>query len=156
MALGCCLALRPSGALPAISLATPSATAVRVVVVANFENGADFGDKPGEYQFWVEREHLDETLKVRGAKGVVRRNKQGLYGLLLENLTPFLLDPRFEFDKTYWLFTGISGADPEVASVGSAAWARYEANYRVGAPVVRELLKDWSRYRNAIPQAAFK
>jgi purine nucleoside permease len=156
MASGCCLALRPSGALPAISLATPSATAVRVVVVANFENGADFGDKPGEYQFWVEREHLDETLKVRGAKGVVRRNKQGLYGLLLENLTPFLLDPRFEFDKTYWLFTGISGADPEVASVGSAAWARYEANYRVGAPVVRELLKDWSRYRNAIPQAAFK
>ncbi|HWS63837.1 MAG TPA: purine nucleoside permease [Steroidobacteraceae bacterium] len=127
-ALGCCFALSSRGALPASSLANPLATPVRVVVVANFENGADFGDKPGEYQFWVEREHLDETLKVRGAKGVVRRNKQGLYGLLLENLTPFLLDPRFEFDKTYWLFTGISGADPEVASVGSAAWARWVVN----------------------------
>ena len=32
--------------------------AVRMVVVANFENGADVGDKPGEYQFWVEREHI--------------------------------------------------------------------------------------------------
>jgi len=104
-ALVCCLAFAPCGALPASSLVNTLATPVRVVVVANFENGADAGDKPGEYQFWVEREHLDETLKVRGAKGVVRRNKQGLYGLLLENLTPFLLDPRFEFDKTYWLFT---------------------------------------------------
>jgi hypothetical protein len=44
-----CLALAPCGALPTGSLATP----VRVVVVANFENGADAGDKPGEYQFWV-------------------------------------------------------------------------------------------------------
>ncbi|MEA3004942.1 MAG: hypothetical protein QOI94_211, partial [Acidobacteriaceae bacterium] len=39
---------------------------VRVVVVANFETGADAGDAPGEYQFWVEREHLDEKLPVRG------------------------------------------------------------------------------------------
>jgi purine nucleoside permease len=106
----------------------PPAIPVKMVIVANFENGADFGDKPGEYQFWVEREHLDETLPVRGARGVVRRNKMGLYGLLLENLTPFLLDPRFDFSKTYWLFTGISGADPEVASVGSAAWARWVVN----------------------------
>jgi len=99
-----------------------------VVVIANFENGADVGDKPGEFQFWVEREHLDETIKVRGARGLVRRNKAGLYGLLLENLVPFLLDPRFDFTHTYWLFTGISGADPTMASVGSAAWARWVVN----------------------------
>jgi purine nucleoside permease len=101
---------------------------VKMVVVANFENGKDLGDKPGEYQLWVEREHLNETLTVRGATGVVRRNDQGLYGLLLDNLYAFVLDPRFDFSKTYWLFTGISGADPEVASVGSAAWARWVVN----------------------------
>ena len=101
---------------------------VKFVVVANFENGQDAGDKPGEYQFWVEREHLDETLPVRGATGVIRRNSHGLYGLLLENLTAFLIDARFDFSKTYWLFTGISGADPEVASTGSAAWARWVIN----------------------------
>ncbi len=101
---------------------------VRMVVVANFENGADIGDKPGEYQFWVEREHLDQTLRVRGAARVIRRNRAGLYGLLLEDLPAFLLDPRFDFSKTYWLFTGISGVDPEVASVGSAAWARWVVN----------------------------
>ena len=91
------------------------ATPVRMVVVANFENGQDTGDKPGEYQFWVEREHLDEQIPVRGALGPVRRNSAGLYGLLLQDLTAFLLDPRFDFSKTYWLFTGISAADPQVA-----------------------------------------
>jgi purine nucleoside permease len=117
-----------AGGAWAIDAAAPVPTPVKMVVVANFENGADTGDKPGEYQFWVEREHLDERLPIRGAKGPVRRNKAGLYGLLLENLTPFLLDPRFDFSKTYWLFTGISGADPQVASVGSAAWARWVIN----------------------------
>lgn len=116
-------------AVPATSSAVDAAPIpVKFVIVANFENGKDSGDKPGEYQFWVEREHLDETLPVRGATGVIRRNSQGLYGLLLENLTAFLIDSRFDFSKTYWLFTGISGADPEVASVGSAAWARWVVN----------------------------
>jgi purine nucleoside permease len=108
--------------------AVPAKVAVKMVVIANFENGQDMGDKPGEFQFWVEREHLTETVAVRGATRPVRRNSQGLYGLLLENLTPFLLDARFDFSKTYWLFTGISGVDPEVASVGSAAWARWVIN----------------------------
>jgi purine nucleoside permease len=71
---------------------------------------------------------LTETVAIRGATRPVRRNPQGLYGLLLENLTPFLLDARFDFSRTYWLFTGISGVDPEVASVGSAAWARWVIN----------------------------
>jgi purine nucleoside permease len=105
-----------------------AAIAVKMVVIANFENGADLGDKPGEYQFWVEREKLLETIPVRGATGMIRRNEAGLYGLLLENLSAFLLDPRFDFRHTYWLFTGISGVDPDVASVGSAAWARWVVN----------------------------
>ena len=102
---------------------------VRAVVVANFENGADLGDAPGEYQFWVEREHLDEKVDVRWAPDVLRRNKDGLYGLILRHgmtdLVAFILDPRFDLRKAYWLFTGISGADPRAASVGSVAWARW-------------------------------
>jgi purine nucleoside permease len=122
----------------------PTPVAVKMVVVANFENGKEVGDKPGEYQFWVEREKLDETLDVRGATGVVRRNSQGLYGLLLENLSAFLLDPRFDFTKTYWLFTGISGVDPAVASVGSAAWARWVINGDELREIDdREIPKDW-------------
>lgn len=103
--------------------------AVPMVIVANFENGKDEGDKPGEYQLWVEREHLDQQITdVRGAARGVRRNDKGLYGVLLRDLDAFVLDPRFDFSKTYWLFTGISGVDPNVASVGSAAWARWVVN----------------------------
>ena len=105
---------------------------IRVVVVANFENGADSGDAPGEYQDWVEREHLDEQVPVRGAENVLRRNKDGLYGFIPRNgvadFAAFLLDPHFDLRKTYWLFTGISGVDPRAASVGSAAWARWVVN----------------------------
>jgi purine nucleoside permease len=131
------------GARPAAAAAR-APVAVRMVVVANFENGADMGDKPGEYQFWVEREHLDEVLAVRGASRPVRRNTRGLYGLLLQNLEPFLLDPRFDFSKTYWLFTGISGADPQMASVGSAAWARWVINGDELREIDdREIAADW-------------
>ncbi|KPH60335.1 MAG: purine nucleoside permease [Novosphingobium sp.] len=109
---------------------------VKVVVVANFEPGEDKGDAPGEFQLWAEREHLDEKIAVRGVLHPLLRNKDGLYGIVWgnagsllsgvgEQLTALLLDPRFDFSKTYWLFTGISGVDPQVASVGSAAWSRW-------------------------------
>jgi purine nucleoside permease len=110
--------------------------AVKVIVVANFEPGADTGDEPGEFQLWAEREHLGEAIPVRGVLHPLMRNRQGLYGIVwgstgsmlggaAEQLTALLLDPRFDFTHTYWLFTGISGVDPKVASVGSAAWARW-------------------------------
>jgi len=116
----------PGNARP---VASSAPIEVRAVVVANFETGADTGDEPGEFQFWVEREHLNERVPVRGAPGVVRRNAAGLYGIVLRHgitdLAAFVLDPRFDFRKTYWLFTGISGVDPRAASAGSVAWARW-------------------------------
>lgn len=120
--------------LPAIPKVKP--IPVKVIVVANFEPGKDMGDKPGEFQFWAENEHLDQVIPVKGVLHPLRRNQQGLYGIVwgstgslmgspAEQLMALLLDPRFDFRKTYWLFTGISGVDPKVASVGSAAWARW-------------------------------
>jgi purine nucleoside permease len=122
----------PVPALPAVS----PPIAVKVIVVANFEPGADTGDAPGEFQLWATREHLSEAIPVRGVLHPLMRNSSGLYGIVWggtssmlggpeAQLTALLLDPRFDFRKTYWLFTGISGADPQVASVGSAAWARW-------------------------------
>jgi len=37
---------------------------IRAVIVTTFEIGNDTGDIPGEFQFWVEREHLTETLPI--------------------------------------------------------------------------------------------
>lgn len=127
--------LRASEAsLPAAAKDAP--VPVKVIVVANFEPGKDTGDAPGEFQHWAEREHLNEAIPVRGVLHPLMRNSGGLYGIVWgsagslmsgvgEQLTALLLDPRFDFTRTYWLFTGISGADPQVASVGSAAWSRW-------------------------------
>ncbi len=40
---------------------------IKVVVINMFEQGADTGDAPGEYQYWVEREHLTTVLPFRRA-----------------------------------------------------------------------------------------
>ena len=128
---------------------------VKVIVVANFEVGADTGDKPGEFQLWAERENLSEAIPYKGGLHPLMRNKDGLYGIVWgstgrmfgsasEQLAALLLDPRFDFSKTYWLLTGISGGDPELAPVGSAAWARWVIN---GDPMRefddREIPANW-------------
>jgi purine nucleoside permease len=111
--------------------------AVKVIVLAGFEVGDDTGDAPGEFQFWVEREHLDGTLEVKGAPHPLRYNAAGLYGSVAGNtrdrtlttvpaselIMALCLDPRLDLSKTYWLITGIAGIDPASGSIGSAVWA---------------------------------
>jgi purine nucleoside permease len=128
---------------------------VKAIVIGNFEPGEDKGDVPGEFQLWAEREHLDEIIPLRGALHPLRRNAQGLYGMVWgktgsmfgessEQMMGLLLDPRFDFSHTYWLFTGISGVDPELASVGSAAWARWVVQGDTLREFDdREVPKDW-------------
>lgn len=41
---------------------SPRPLEIKVVVINMFEQGADTGDTPGEYQYWVEREHLSTVL----------------------------------------------------------------------------------------------
>jgi purine nucleoside permease len=126
------LARRPAHAVSAAPAIIPAPIAIKVVVVANFEKGADMGDAPGEYQDWVEREHLNEIVPVRDAANILRRNREGLYGLIprqgAADFSAFVLDPHFDLRKTYWVFTGISGVDPKAGTVGDAAWARWVIN----------------------------
>src|SRR5271163_4099074 len=69
--------------LAAHGAATPAAPMpVKVVVVAMFELGADTGDAPGEYQFWVEREHLDESLPFPAGYHDLRMNSNGVLAVL--------------------------------------------------------------------------
>jgi purine nucleoside permease len=57
--------------LPAF--AQPKPWTVKMVIVTMFEVGNDTGDTPGEFQFWVEREHLDEKLAFPGGGQTLRR-----------------------------------------------------------------------------------
>ncbi len=107
---------------------------IRAVIVSMFEIGEDTGDAAGEFQLWVEREHLTEVIEFPGGVRPLRTNREHtvigmVAGTTLVNATASMmalgLDPRFDLTKAYFLVNGIAGVDPNYASIGSAAWARY-------------------------------
>ena len=53
---------------------------IKVVVVTMFERGEDTGDVPGEFQLWVEREHLDRIIPLPSGYHHLRLNKDGVLG----------------------------------------------------------------------------
>jgi purine nucleoside permease len=125
---------------------------IRAVVIATFEVGNDTGDIPGEFQFWVEREHLDELIPFPGGVHPLRTNKDHtilgmLSGTTLVNATASMmalgLDPRFDLTHAYVLINGIAGVDPKAASMGSAAWAKFVIGDVSREIDPREMPKDW-------------
>lgn len=104
---------------------------IKVVVIAMFEQGADTGDAPGEYQYWVEREHLDTVLSFPQGYHDLRLNPHtGVLGLLTgvgtakaaASVMALGLDPRFDLTHAYFLVAGIGGIDPVAGSLASAVW----------------------------------
>jgi purine nucleoside permease len=132
--------------------AAPAPIKVKVVVVAMFERGEDTGDEPGEYQLWVEREHLDRIFPLPAGYHHVRMNNDGVLGMLTgvatakaaASVMALGLDPRFDLTKAYWIVAGIGGGDPADVSLGSAVWADHvldgDLAYEIDA---REIPKDW-------------
>ncbi len=126
----------------------------KVVIVAMFERGADTGDQPGEFQFWVEREKLDRVLPLPAGHRAVRTNADGsvlgvVTGVGNSNAAATImalgLDPRFDLAKSYWLVAGIAGIDPADASVGSAVWTDYAVEGDLGHEIdAREIPADWA------------
>jgi purine nucleoside permease len=112
---------------------TPKPIEIKVVVISMFEIGADTGDIPGEYQYWVEREHLDTILPFPQGYHDLRMNKDGILGVLTgvgtaraaATIMALGSDPRFDLTHAYFLVAGIAGIDPEVGSLGSAVWSDY-------------------------------
>jgi len=145
------LTLLPLAALGATPPAAP--IEVKVVVVAMFELGADTGDAPGEYQFWVDREHLDRTIPFPAGYHDLRMNANGVLAVLTgqgtakaaSTIMALGLDSRFDLSHAYWIVAGIAGADPAKATLGSAVWTDWVVDgdlaYEIDA---REIPADWT------------
>jgi purine nucleoside permease len=126
---------------------------IRVVVVTTFEVGNDTGDLPGEFQNWVERYPLPETLPFPQGYRSLRYNSQDhVLGLVTgagkssaaASIMALGLDPRFDLNKAYWILAGIGGIDPSQASVGSAVWASYVVDGDLAYEIDgREIPADW-------------
>ena len=136
--------------------ATPRPAApipVKVVVVTMFEIGKDTGDVPGEFQYWVEREHLTRRFALPAAYHDALMNDDGVLGVVTgmgtlrasSTIMALGLDPRFDLSHAYWVVAGIGGIDPQVGTLGSAVWSDWVVDgdyaYEFDA---REIPKDWS------------
>jgi purine nucleoside permease len=116
-----------------------------------FERGADIGDEPGEFQYWVERDKLDQVLPFAGYHPL-RMNKEGVLGMLTgvgtakaaASIMALGMDSRFDLTKAYWLVAGIAGIDPADATIGSAVWAEWIVDGDLAREIdAREIPANW-------------
>ncbi len=116
------------GAVPAEVLSR-GPTQIPVLVITTYETGKDRGDTPGELQYWVERQHLDQSIKVPGVEHPLLTNGQGLYAMVSGTTSRCALqimalaaDSRLDLTHTYFIVSGIGGGFPQVMSLASAVW----------------------------------
>ena len=126
---------------------------VKVVVVAMFELGKDTANSAGELQRWVNEYPLPETFPFPASGWNLRYNPdRQVLGVVTgvgasraaTAITALGLDPRFDLSHAYWLVAGIAGANPDVMSLGSAAWAEWIVDGDLAHEIDgRELPSDW-------------
>ena len=147
LSLLACLTVNAAGA------ASSSRIAIKVVIVSMYEAGEDTGDTPGEYQYWVERAHLDRVLAFDAGFHHLRMNDDGVLGVLTgvgtakaaASIMALGLDPRFDLSHAYWLVAGIAGGDPADVSLGSAVWVHWVVDGDLGYEIdAREIPSSWT------------
>jgi len=150
------LAALATGACAQTQIASPSIPApipVKVVVVTTFEVGADTGDRPGELQYWVERDRLDQIVPLPAGYHALRLNADGEMAVTTgegaahaaATIMALGLDPRFDLTHAYWMVAAIAGGSPDHVSLGSAAWARWVVDGDLGYEIdPREMPPAWT------------
>lgn len=130
----------------------PAPLKIRAVVVTMFEIGEDSGDQAGEFQLWNERRNLTEEYAFGGHHTLHHDPESGLLVMVTgigtaksaASVMMLGMDPRFDVSEAYWLVAGISGFDPQDASIGSAAWAEYLVDGDLSHEIdAREIPDDW-------------
>src|SRR6266404_9825497 len=126
---------------------------IKVVVLTMFEIGEDTGDRPGEFQTWVEQLPLPEKIRFPQGHRALRYNRdKGVLGIVTgigtgraaASIMALGMDPRFDLSKAYWLVAGIAGVNPNEASIGSAAWAEWVVDGDLGFEIdAREIPASW-------------
>ena len=127
---------------------------VRVVVITTFEVEQDGKDMGGEFQAWTDQYPLPVHIPFPQGYHELRYNPTDqVLGIVTgegtahaaASITALGHDPRFDLSHAYWVVAAIAGIDPNVASVGSAAWAHYVVDGDLAHEIdAREIPSDWS------------
>jgi len=109
-----------------------------------------------EAQPWIDAYRLKIDITVPGLSPdypAVRCNLQGLcnlttgmgYANAAASVTALLHSGKFDFSRTYIVIAGIAGINPELGTVGSAAWARWVVDYGLAWELdPREMPAGWA------------
>lgn len=125
---------------------------IHAVVLTTYEVGQDSGDRPGEFQPWVEGEKLSEKVPFPAGVHDIYTDPSHhiLYVVTGMTLSPAAssvmalgMDPRFDLRKAYWVVSAIAGFDPQAAAVGSVSWADYVVSDISKYIDPREAPKSW-------------
>ena len=141
------------GAKPAAAQRIGETIPVRVVVVTTFEVEENGQDQGGEFQAWTDRYPLPVHIPFPQGYHELRYNPADqVLGIVTgeataraaASITALGHDPRFDLSRAYWVVAAIAGIDPNVASAGSAAWARYVVDGDLAHEIdAREIPPDW-------------
>jgi purine nucleoside permease len=96
---------------------------VKVFIAAMFEIGQNSGDRA-----------------VKGALKPVYCNDDGVCGSVLgmgkvnssASMQAILLDPAFDFSKSYYILSGVAGTPPSRGTIGDVSWATWLVDYDLG------------------------
>jgi len=139
------LALLAGCAVPA-SVSAPAPRPVKVLLVTMFGP---------EAEAWTSRLAFDAGTRVPGLAAefpAVRCTADDVcllttgmgHANAAASMTALVLSPRFDLSRAYVVVTGIAGIDPDVGTLGSAAWARWLVDYGLAHEVdARELPPGW-------------
>ena len=126
---------------------------VRVVIVTTGEVAFGGQDRFGELQAWETGWPLSVSYPFPvGVHPLLFDPKTHVLAIVTgeataraaASITALGLDPRFDLTHAYWIVAGTAGVDPNVASVGSAAWAHWVVDGDLAQEFdLRDAPSDW-------------
>ncbi len=124
----------------------PAARSVKVMIITLFAPEADS---------WIKNLSLIDSIPVPGLSDrfpTVRCTVDDICLMTTDmghtnaaaSAMAMVLSDKLDLSRTYFLVTGIAGIDPNVGSIGSAAWARYLVDFGLSHEFdARERPLDW-------------
>jgi purine nucleoside permease len=106
----------------------------KILTVTMDQDGDPQTTNNGEASAWVQNDKLDQKVDLVGGNGPVYCNAAYEHCLVITGvgvmnasatLMALGLSEKFDLSKTYIMVAGIAGTNPEMATIGAAAWAQY-------------------------------